>query len=198
MTQGVIEESSLQGWTGDSLGSTPEDIIQNVSLIRTPKDCPLTQIKFLDSKNGHIQFVTLSFELTSVLHPSGRCCRAVVPVEASKMIIVGLLMKVILEENIAMVEGFHVYLSDRESANVYNRNKFNVEGVELEAGLKQLGYILYNLKIYKKIFLENNKKYACKNYAYTGDYNQVIKLILTMMTISIFNFIIIVFGINLS
>ena len=197
MTQGVIEESSLQGWTGDSLGSTPEDIIQNVSLIRTPKDCPLTQIKFLDPKNGHIQFVTLSFELTSVLHPSGRCCRAVVPVEASKMIIVGLLMKVILEENIAMVEGFHVYLSDRESANVYNRNKFNVEGVELEAGLKQLGYILYNLKIYKKIFLENNKKYTCKNYAYTGDYNQVIKLILTLMTISIFNFIIIVFGINL-
>ena len=50
-----------------------------------------------------------------------------------------------------------------ESANVFHRDKFNVEGAELRAGVRELGYILYNLKIYKEIYLENNKKYTCIN-----------------------------------
>ena len=56
---------------------------------------------------------------------------------------------------------------------MFHRDKFNVEGAELEAGVRELGYNLYNLKIYKEIYLENNKKYACKNYQKIGDFNQV-------------------------
>ena len=94
-----------------------------------------------------------------------------------------------MEDNIQLVEGFQVhptselrvccdcacqvYLSDLESANVFHRDKFNVEGAELRAGVRELGYILYNLKIYKEIYLENNKKYACINYQQIGDFNQV-------------------------
>ena len=56
---------------------------------------------------------------------------------------------------------------------MFHRDKFNVEGAELEAGVRELGYNLYNLKIYKEIYLENNNKYACKNYQQIGDFNQV-------------------------
>ena len=42
-----------------------------------------------------------------------------------------------------MVEGFQVYLSDQESANAFHRKKFNIEGVELRANVKDLGYIQY-------------------------------------------------------
>ena len=59
---------------------------------------------------------------------------------------------------------------------MFHRDKFNVEGAELEAGVRELGYNLYNLKIYKEIYLENNKKYACKNYQQIGDFNQVYSL----------------------
>ena len=79
------------------------------------------------------------------------------------------------------MEGFQVFLSDQESANAYFRDKFKVEGVELESDNNALGYIVYKLKIYKDIFLENNKKFSCKNYWYTGDYNRVIVIILTIM-----------------
>ena len=34
---------------------------------------------------------------------------------------------------------------------MFHRDKFNVEGAELEAGVRELGYNLYNLKIYKEI-----------------------------------------------
>ena len=71
------------------------------------------------------------------------------------------------------MEGFQVFLSDQESANAYFRDKFKVEGVELESDNNALGYIIYKLKIYKDIFLENNKKFSCKKYQYNGDYNRV-------------------------
>ena len=48
-----------------------------------------------------------------------------------------------------------------------------MEGVELEANVKDVGYKNYNLKIYKDIHLENSDKFACKNYAHLGDYNKV-------------------------
>ena len=79
-----------------------------------------------------------------------------------------------LEENIPLVEGFQVYLSDQESANAFHRKKFNIEGVELRANVKDLGYIQYGLKIHKEIYLENNEKYSCKNYQ-INDYNEVSK-----------------------
>ena len=79
-----------------------------------------------------------------------------------------------LDENIPLVEGFQVYLSDQESANAFHRKKFNIEGVELKANVKDLGYIQYGLKIHKEIYLENNEKYSCKNYQ-INEYNKVSK-----------------------
>ena len=64
-----------------------------------------------------------------------------------------MLVKIMLEENIPLVEGFQVYLSDQESANSFHRKKFNIEGVELRANVKDLGYIQYSLKIHKEIDL---------------------------------------------
>ena len=131
----------------------------------------------------------LHLQLTAVVHPSGRCCKALRPSLSSNWTLGGLTFRVILEDNLQLVEGFQVhptewpppyltcgwqvYLSDLESANVFHRDKFNVEGAELQAGVRELGYNLYNLKIYKEIYLENNNKYACKNYQQIGDFNQV-------------------------
>ena len=67
-----------------------------------------------------------------------------------------------------------MYLSDQESANAFHRKKFNIEGVELRANVKDLGYIQYGLKIHKEIYLENNEKYSCKNYQ-INEYNEVSK-----------------------
>ena len=100
-----------------------------------------------------------------------------VPEEASNMTIGGLTFKVLLENNPPLVEGFQILLSDRQSANIYHRNAFNIDGVELQSSVKELGYHLYDLKIYKEVYLENNEKFQCKNYQSYGEYNKCLERI---------------------
>ena len=175
-SKGRLLGSHVRGWSGNSSDTTPEDVIKNISVIRSAEDCPETMANLMDSKNGKIQFVTLSFELTTEVYPSGRCCRAIIPDQASSWTISGLLLKIETKDHLPSVEGFQVHLSDRESANVFHRNKFNIDGIELKASKKTLGYILYNLKMYTAIHLEDDRKYPCKNYLHIGDFNKVKEL----------------------
>ena len=165
----------MRGWSGNNSNITPEDIINDIAVIRTVDDCPQTKVnmKLSEKDNDQIQYVSLSFELTTEVYPSGRCCRAIIPDQASSWTISGLLLKIETKDHLPSVEGFQVHLSDRESANVFHRNKFNIDGIELKASKKTLGYVLYNLKMYKDLHLENDRNYACKNYPQIGDYNEV-------------------------
>ena len=126
-------------------------------------------------KNKTRKWVRLSFELTSAIHPRGRCCQASIPEHSSNWDLGGVLVSVKLKYNKPGVQGFLVSLSDRDSANDYhyNRQKIQMEGVELEANVKDIGYNNYNLNYNKDIHLESNEKFACTNYAHFGDYNKV-------------------------
>ena len=170
--------SYMRGWSGNNSNLTPEDIINDISVIRTVDDCPQTKVnmKLSEKDNDQIQYVALSFELTTEVYPSGRCCRAIIPDQASSWTISGLLLKIETKDHLPSVEGFQVHLSDRESTNVFHRNKFNIDGIELKASKKTLGYILYNLKMYTAIHLEDDRKYPCKNYLHIGDFNKVKEL----------------------
>ena len=92
--EGIIHGSYLQGWSGNSSLTTTEEIIRNISLFRTPEDCPYARVELLDRNNDKKHFVPLAFELTSMLHPAGQCCQAVIPEQASKWIINGLLVSI--------------------------------------------------------------------------------------------------------
>ena len=54
-------------------GSSPEDVIKKVSMIRNVKECPETKVKMLD-QNREI-FVKINFNLTAMFHPKGKCCK---------------------------------------------------------------------------------------------------------------------------
>ena len=112
---------------------------------------------------------------SGVMHPGGRCCQALVPKDAQNYTIGGLTFRVQLEDNLPLVNGFQVFLSNRESANPFHRKKFNIDGVELKASTKELGYMLYNLKTFKEIFLDTNEKFNCKNYKTGGEYSKCLE-----------------------
>ena len=78
-----------------------------------------------------------------------------------------------LSKNLPLVEGFKILFSDRESGNIFHKDPFNVDGFELKTSIKEPGYNLYDLKISKKIYIEDHKDFRCKNYANFGDYNSV-------------------------
>ena len=125
--QGILDGREVRGWVGNSSGS-PSSILHNISVIRTTEDCPLTRALLLDTATNTQQFVTLAFEvrfpfrnilqevvdnlhlqLTAVVHPSGRCCKALRPSLSSNWTLGGLTFRVILEDNLQLVEGFQVH-----------------------------------------------------------------------------------------
>lgn len=90
------------------------------------------------------------------------------------MIIGGLTFRIYpLTKNLPLVEGFQILLSDRDSENIFHKDRFNLDGVELKTSIKDPGYKLYDLKIYKEIYLEDHDNFRCRNYANFGDYNSV-------------------------
>ena len=90
------------------------------------------------------------------------------------MIIGGLTFRIYpLSKSLPLVEGFQILLSDRDSENIFHKDRFNLDGVELKTSIKEPGYKLYDLKIYKEIYLEDHDNFRCKNYANFGDYNSV-------------------------
>ena len=171
--KGFLDDSNLLGWTGNNSDTTPMDIVNNISVIKTTDDCPFARVNLVDMEN-YIEHI-LSYELTPVVHPNGRCCRSRIPSSSRNWTIDGLLVSV---KNNSVLFGFgggvEVYLSDLESANNYHRNKFNVDGEKLETGSGGKGYKIYNLKIYKDIYLENSRNYECKNYKNIYDYSEVL------------------------
>ena len=89
------------------------------------------------------------------------------------MILGGITFRILLSQNPSLVEGFQIHLSDREAENIFHKDKFNLEGVELKTSIKDSGYQLFELKITKEIYLEDNDNFQCKNHANFGDYNSV-------------------------
>ena len=48
---------------------------------------------------------------------------------------------------------FSMFLSSREAANDFHMDKFTIEGAELLASSRNLGYSVYDLQIYKHLYL---------------------------------------------
>ena len=170
--KGILNGRKLKGWSGNG-SKAVDEIIEDISILKSPEDCPLTRVVLLHSNSEN--FVPIQMKLTRVMHPGGRCCQALVPNDAHNSTIGGLTFRVDLENNLPLVDGFQIFLSNRESANHFHRKKFNIDGVELKASTKELGYMLYNLKTFKEIFLDTNGKFNCKNYDSGGEYSQCLE-----------------------
>ena len=171
--KGVLEETKLIGWKGNG-NKTVQEIIDDISILNSPEDCPATRVVLLHSNSE--TFVPIEMSLTRVIHPGGRCCQANIPRDVHNSTIWGLTFRVYLKNNLPLVNGFQIFLSNRESANNFHGKKFNIDGVELKASTEKLGYMLYNLKMFKEIFLENNEKFSCKTYGYNGEYSKCLDL----------------------
>ena len=75
-------------------------------MIRTQEDCPYAKVRLVDTKNDKEKYAELSFEVTAVVHPNGRCCRAIIPEHFSNWTLGGLMVvQVILEDTAPVCRG---------------------------------------------------------------------------------------------
>ena len=108
--------------------------------------------------------------MTAPLHPKGTCCRNILPLEpkdgylglkdVSEKIIDGVNFRVKLKKDssdrdkyISSDTSFTMFLTSKEVSNKYSMDKFTIDGVDLRASSDILGYILYEVQMFKKIYL---------------------------------------------
>ena len=160
--RGKERSKKFIGWRGRN-SSDIEDIILKASTFKTVQDCPTAAI--LLGKDGQSS-TSVSFTLSQALHPSGVCCKAIIPQEAHNHTVSGI---IIYTNKLDMMENFKVFLSGQESATYFQKNKFNINGAYLEAK-SGTGYSLYRIKVMEEISLESDPNFGCENYPEAGDY----------------------------
>ena len=117
-----------------------EDVVKHITSIKSKEDCPADAYAQIEDGNGYRK---LKFELTNILYPQGKCCRAVIPKNALDFSFIKMYFLVFKP---FLVEGFQVFLSNQESTNELKLNNFNTHGVELKA-LNSTGFSRYNVKL---------------------------------------------------
>ena len=179
--------NSLHGWVGNETFTKFENLTETIVTIKSVKDCPITRVKFL--KDGEEWLQVLEMTLTRVMHPNGRCCKAIVPKNASLATINTIIMVVYPypDANPKNVLGFQLFMSDQMSANDFHRKKFSIDGYPLIAETKDLGYSFYNLKVNEQRYLENSDVFRCKNYPKFGDYGQCLNDLYLKQSLNILN-----------
>ena len=117
----------------------------------------------MENEAGFIKTPSVLYELTKPLHPNGQCCRSVIMdkepdrfvrlKDLSSFRLNALNFRVKLSDDKAKAKSFSMFLSSREAANDFHMDKFTIEGAELLASSKNLGYSVYDLQIYKHLYL---------------------------------------------
>ena len=147
--RGTPRDNSFIGWFGSQPSALDRDrdsFLRNISDIKTLEDCPDLLANFV--LNGTFVTRNFSFSLTRAVYPHGQCCRALPPQLAQTILI----YELELYNKPDRKEDWRVHLSDRESLTVFNRNKFNMEGNQLEAR-REGGFNKYKIKIYEETHL---------------------------------------------
>ena len=175
-------DTSMIGWSGNT---TVNDVIERVSILKTEADCPDVRLKLING--GHQAFKHVSFKLSSMVHPSGRCCKVLPPEDINYSTLGGILLRIDLKANVKFVEGFRIFLSNREESNDFHINSFNMHHDQLMASKLELGYMQYDLEIHENLFLENNDDFQCKYYKHNGDYNSCLSKEYLSQQLSILN-----------
>ena len=170
---GEIHNSTLTGWHGNS-SSTPEKVIEDISIIKSEKDCPFFKAKFEKSNSEERKWWTSAFNLTNTAYPSGRCCKVFFPEEITRNSrVLKVLTKVHVESSPPNVEGFQMYFSSKETSHIFKLKKFNTHGIYLKMHLDTPGSKYYTVKIDEEYDLEEDPKVQCKNYKTRNGYAEV-------------------------
>ena len=172
-TFGKLHNDSGLGWAGRHSQLNVSDVIDRISVIKSVSDCPELRAVFKDDEK--IEEIQLEMNLTRVMYPNGRCCRAVTPDMSRKKIISEIFFKEYTNDSSRPnVTGFQMFLSDQMSASFFRPLKFNIDGEPLKSLRKKGGYVTFRVKIHEELHLEDDPHFPCRDYQYPGKWTDTL------------------------
>ena len=163
----MINDTRKVGWNG-KYRITNESVMDDISVIKSVKDCPIFKVLFKHNFEA-IDKMYVSYSLTSPIFPNGRCCKVHLQKNESISPILRVGVKVKLEKNTPLFEGFRLHIISKESSHFLLLNK---NGINLKATLNETGIMYYSIKITQDLDLETDPKVICKNYANPDGYRK--------------------------
>ena len=173
---GKIENSNKTGWIGNS-SLHVADIVNDIAIIDTVDDCPNMEAKFDDAFVTEVEDAMIKFHLTKIMHPFGRCCQAVNPGKAKHQKLLKIQVKILMEKNLQMVQGWQMFLARPGTAHVFKMAEFSTYGIKIHTSSiwhkEKFGYQLYRIIMSESNTLEEDPKTQCHNYKDDSDYAKV-------------------------
>ena len=168
--KGEIMNKKLRGWLGNQ-NYTVKNIYNNISILKSTKDCPDLRAKLEDTENN-VYDVHASYNITNPVYPNGRCCKASFP-EAEEN---SRLLKIYFElkfENESSLEGFQMFLLSKTKSHYSKLDSFNTNGIYMKAWAKESNYQIYKIIINQEN-IEEDFNAHCQNYEGINNYEKVI------------------------
>ena len=78
-SKGTTHNSTMFGWSGNTSEINPESVLDKISIIKHPTECPFTRVKMRSEEKE--KSVNLKFQLTNLYHSRGRCCKVIISKE---------------------------------------------------------------------------------------------------------------------
>ena len=154
---GEIKDAGGFGWNGSN--STTNNVVHNVTVIRHSQDCPVLKVKLMSKERKIIRKV-LKMMPSQISHPSGRCCRGLIPEEANSSVIFSAFIQMMVSQNVN-IENYWIHLSDQLSATFFHRVKFNMFGQKLKFSKDHLGYYTYMIQMHEEQHIHNEDLFPC-------------------------------------
>ena len=172
--KGDIINTKLRGWHGNQ-NDTVENIYKNISIIKSPKDCPEIRAKLEDQEKNEYD-VYASFNITNPVYPNGRCCKASFPKAEmnSRLLKIYSEMKLDNVSNLSLVKGFQMFLMSNTKSHSSKLNSFNTNGIYMKTWAKESSYQIFKIKINQEVQLQEDFKAHCQNYVEINDYDKVV------------------------
>ena len=171
---GIQGGEFLHGWSGNQSDVSTEQILHDISVMKTEADCPSARVKF--EEKGRMIKSKLSLKLTRPTYPHGRCCKLKLPKRGSSSVLHQIYFRIFLSKyKNKKIKRFKMFLSDPVTASPFQENQMiggslQTELIDLEAK-EDIGYNIYKVKVHEEIHLEDNPSYICRSYSSPGQYD---------------------------
>ena len=170
---GEMIESGGSGWKGNSSKSAILDVVNNITVIRSSKDCPVLKVKLMKKDRKIIKKV-LNMKPSQISHPAGRCCHGLMPEEANSTVIFSALIQMMVSQDVNITQ-YRVHLSDQLSTTFFHRDKFNTYGPRLKFSKDNLGYHTYRIQIHEERHIQDENLVSCLTYPKPGEFHECLE-----------------------
>ena len=164
--KGRYNDSDLQliGWGGNtSEGEDVKIISEEISVLKSPKDCQKVKLYFKDNKSTKRIYTKSSLEKSTAFYPYHQCCIVIPPTESHDYPLLGSRFYFSIPKN-SIYKSAQVFIRDLVSSSYYDQNKKFMLGDRIVSSGE--GMMNYKVKIMEDIKIENDPQYKCINYRF--------------------------------